>query len=45
MKLEEQDDSASSDEEAVPRITVTAQQRAQNAMFSTLLVLHYRSIY
>jgi hypothetical protein len=45
MKLEEQEDSASSDEEAVPRVTVTAQRRAQNAMFSTLLVLHYRSIY
>ncbi|OGE58522.1 hypothetical protein PENARI_c001G00533 [Penicillium arizonense] len=40
MKLEEQEDSASSDEEAVPRVTVTAQRRAQNAMFSTLLAQH-----
>lgn len=39
MKIGRQDDSASSDEEAAPVVTVTAQRRAQNAMFSALLVL------
>ncbi|KAJ5747415.1 uncharacterized protein N7511_009111 [Penicillium nucicola] len=40
MKLENQEDTASSDEEAVPRITGAAQKRAQSAMFSTLLAQH-----
>ncbi|KAJ5312459.1 hypothetical protein N7508_003289 [Penicillium antarcticum] len=44
MKLEEEEeDSASSDEEVAPQITATAQRRAQNVMFSTLLAQHVLS--